>query len=112
MKLRVQAGVETYNGTRRTARLTPADQIIDASGDLGGLVLAITGAADMADIQPGDGEVDWALGDASQVTQMLQGNEFLQKLLGPALAIAGAGAAGALGRANLFLRITRADSTG
>ena len=58
MKLRFQAGVESFKDNVRTIRITPLDQQLEVPPMVGELLLAVAASMDSRDFQPGDGELD------------------------------------------------------
>ena len=58
MKLRFQAGVESFKDGVRTIRFTPLDEKIDVPPMIGELLIATATALDAQGFQPGDGEID------------------------------------------------------
>lgn len=64
VKVKVQIGVESFDGSKRVFRATPYDKTHEA-GDIGELVLLFAQMLDAGDSQPGDGEIDIPLGKAA-----------------------------------------------
>ena len=64
MKLKLQAGIESYTGKSRTMRITPISQTVELPDQFGAFLLLALGLADGSDAQPGDGEVDIVVGRA------------------------------------------------
>lgn len=58
MKLRFQAGVESFKDGVRTIRLTPLDQRHEMHEMVGEVLLSLAAWIDRKDFQPGDGELD------------------------------------------------------
>jgi hypothetical protein len=58
MKLRIQAGVESFKDGVRIIRFTPLDEKVDVAQLVGELLIALATALDHKDFQPGDGELD------------------------------------------------------
>lgn len=58
MKLRIQAGVESFKDGVRTIRFTPLDEKIDVPSMVGEVLFALATSLDHKDFQPGDGELD------------------------------------------------------
>lgn len=64
VKVKVQIGVESFDGSKRVFRATPYDKTHEA-GDMGELALLFAQMLDAGDSQPGDGEIDIPLGKAT-----------------------------------------------
>lgn len=58
VSLRIQAGIESFNGKTRTVRFTPLDRTVQVDPLIALVLMQVHGAGDARDIQPGDGEVD------------------------------------------------------
>jgi len=104
--LRIQIGVEKFDGGERQVRLTPEDRRIDVAGDAAGIILMVASLVDATDKQPGDGDIDIPLGKIPQVQQVLE--KF--KSTAPQLAFVLSWLSGLMkeGDWNVFVKIARA----
>ena len=102
-KIRIQLGLELRNGAVRKARLTPVDHTSDVPNAAAQALLLIAGVADMADMEPGDGEVDVNLGELDTLAKQASTPGLIRDL------IEHANSAGYGGRTSVFIRIRRVE---
>lgn len=103
-KLRIQAGLETYRGGVRIARLTPIDQQAEVPAVAAETLLLLVGIADTRDLQPGDGEVDVIIGVLDEISNNAGAPALVRQVAEFAQSI------GMIGEGvNMFLRIRRAE---
>jgi hypothetical protein len=83
MKIRIKLGVEHLDRSGmkpvRKVRLTPVDETVDASDQVGTILLLLAGVADQNDIEPGDGEFDLHLMAGKDVPEWLRKSPFFAK---------------------------------
>lgn len=103
MKIRIQLGLQVGDSVTRKVRLTPVDQTLDVSDEVGQALLLVAGVADLADMQPGDGEVDIKLGQVNSWT----GGPSTPPMIRQVLQFADS--AGISGDASVFVRVRRAE---
>lgn len=66
MKIRIQAGVEQFQGGKRRIRITPIDQSVVIAEPAASILIAVASQVDGNDAQPGDGDIDFPLDKVPQ----------------------------------------------
>lgn len=104
IKLRIQAGVETYRSGRRISRMTPVDQTLEVQPMVADTFLLLASIADTRDLQPGDGEVDVTIGTLDKLASTAGVPELVVQAAEYAETIGMVGS-----DINLFVRVTRTE---
>lgn len=104
IKLRIQAGVETYRTGRRVMRMTPLDQTLEVQPMVADTFMLLSSIADTRDLQPGDGEVDVPIGSLDTLASSAGVPDLVVQAAEYAKTI------GMIGNdINLFVRVTRTE---
>ncbi len=103
MKIRIQMGLEIVNGASRKVRLTPVDHTHDVPDTVAQALLLMAGVADLADLQPGDDEVDLPVGDLGKLAAQATVPGLVRDVVKYVEQM------GIKGQVNVFMRVSRVE---